>query len=425
MNKAIPKGRWLHIIPPAILVYIVAFMDRSNISFALAGGMDKELHMTATFGGLAAGIFFVGYLFLQVPGGLIASKGNAKLFIACTIIVWGVLAIISGFVQNPTQLLVVRFLLGVAEGGVWPAVLVILANWFPREELGRANAFFLMNLAIASIITGPLSGWILSFSSWRDVFIIEGIISLALILVWLPLISNRPEDAKWISKEERDYLVNKLREEQEELSASGGAKASFKDIFANVNMWKLILIYFFYQTGIYGFSLWLPTIIKGLTNSGMTGVGLLSALPYIGAIFGLYFFAKFSDKTGNRKLYTALPMAGFAICLILAVVFHHQVWVAFAFLVGCGVFVQSASSIFWTMPPLLFKNEVAGGARGAINGIGNLGGFLGPYLVGWLTTVVNQNAGIYSLVISLAIGFILTMTLPKVTSGKAESKKAA
>jgi sugar phosphate permease len=425
MNQVIPKGRWIHIIPPAILVYIVAFMDRTNISFALAGGMDKDLHMTATFGGLAAGIFFVGYMVLQIPGGIIAAKGNAKKFIAFTIIVWGALAIISGFVQNSTQLLIVRFLLGVAEGGVWPAVLVILANWFPREELGRANAFFIMNLAIASIITGPLSGWILSFYTWRSVFVIEGIISLALILVWLPLISNRPEEAKWISKEEREYLVNKLREEQDELKGKENRKVSFKEILNNGNMWKLILIYFFYQTGIYGFSLWLPTIIKQLTNSGMAGVGVLSIFPYIGAIFGLYIFAKLSDKTGNRKLYTALPMIFFAACLVLSVVFSHQVWVSFAFLIGCGVFLQSASSIFWTIPPLLFKSEVAGGARGAINGIGNLGGFLGPYLVGWLTTTFSQSAGIYTLVFSLLIGFILTMTLPAVTAGKANSKKAA
>jgi len=425
MNKAIPNGRWLHIIPPAILVYIVAFMDRTNISFALAGGMDKDLHMTATFQGLAAGIFFVGYMILQIPGGIIASKGNAKKFIAWTIVAWGVLAIVSGFVQNTTQLLIIRFLLGVAEGGVWPAILVILANWFPRKELGRANAFFLMNLAIASIITGPLSGWILSFSTWREVFIIEGIISLALIFVWLPLISNRPEEAKWISKEERDYLVNKLREEQEELSGSKGVKISFKEILKDINIWKLVLIYFFYQTGIYGFSLWLPTIIKNLTNTGMGSVGVLSIFPYIGAIFGLYLFAKLSDRSGNRKLYTALPMIGFAICLVLSVEFNEYIWVSFAFLIGCGVFLQSASSIFWTIPPLLFKSEVAGGARGAINGIGNLGGFLGPYLVGWLTTVFSQSAGIYSLVFSLLIGFILTMTLPKVTSGRSESKKAA
>jgi sugar phosphate permease len=417
MKNKIPNGRWLHIIPPTILVYIVAFMDRTNIGFAIAGGMSKELGMTTTFAGLAAGIFFVGYMVLQIPGGLIAERGNARKFIAWTIVAWGGLATISGFVQTPPQLLIIRFFLGVAEGGVWPAILVILSNWFPNEERGRANAFFIMNIAIASIITGPLSGWILSIWDWRMVFIVEGVISLALIVVWLPLINNRPEEAKWISKEERDYLIKKLREEQDLLKANEQAPTSFKEIFKKASIWKLILIYFCYQTGIYGFALWLPTIIKQLTNTGMQNVGILSIFPYIGTIFGLYIFANLSDRSRNRKLYTGLPMIAFAVCLLMSVEIKSHIWVSFSFLIGCGVFLQAASSIFWTIPPLLFSADIAGGARGAINALGNLGGFLGPYLVGWLITNFNQSIGIYSLVFFLVMGFILTMSLPAATSG--------
>ncbi|MBC2580517.1 MFS transporter [Clostridium sp. DJ247] len=418
ISNKVPNGRWLHIIPPTILVYIVAYMDRTNIGFAMAGGMDKSLGMTATISGLAAGIFFFGYMFLQIPGGKIAEKGSAKKFIAWTILGWGGFAIISGFVQNVWQLLAIRFLLGVAEGGVWPAILTIISHWFPNEERGRANAFFMMNLAIAAIITGPLSGWIISVYNWRMVFIIEGIISLALMFIWLPLMSDRPEDAKWISQEEKDYINTKLREEQEALRKSEGEKVSIGEILKNINMWKLILIYFCYQTGIYGFSLWLPTLLKTLTRSGMAGVGLLSVFPYIGTIIGLYIFGTRSDKSGNRKLYTGIPLIGFSICLLLSVQFKSQVWVSFAFLIGCGVFFQAASSVFWTIPPMLFSAEAAGGARGVINALGNLGGFLGPYLVGWLTYRYSSSAGIYSLVVILALGFLLTMTLPAKTAGK-------
>ncbi|MFC7392252.1 MFS transporter [Scopulibacillus cellulosilyticus] len=417
MDHKVPQGRWFRIIPPAILVYIVAFMDRTNIGFAMAGGMDKELGMTAAFSGLAAGIFFIGYMVLQVPGGLIAERGSAKKFIAWSIVGWGLLATISGFVQNPIQLLIVRFFLGVAEGGVWPAILVIISKWFPNEERGRANAFFIMNIAIASIITGPLSGWILTQWDWRMVFIIEGIISLALIAVWLPLISDCPETAKWISKEELDYLNKKFQEEREARQANLQTNTSFKEIFKMANTWKLILIYFCYQTGIYGFSLWLPTIIKGLTHTGMGNVGFLSTLPYIGTIVGLYIFAVLSDRSRNRKLYTALPLLGFSICLLLSVQFESKIWLAFAFLIGCGVFLQAASSIFWTIPPLLFEADAAGGARGIINALGNLGGFLGPYIVGLLTSNYSQGAGTYGLVFFLLIGFILTLLLPSVTSG--------
>ncbi|WP_294183846.1 MFS transporter [uncultured Clostridium sp.] len=418
--EKIPSGRWLHIIPPAILVYIVAFMDRTNIGFAMAGGMSKELAMTASITGLAAGIFFVGYMFLQVPGGQIAEKGSAKKFIACSILAWGGLAIISGFVRNVPQLLIIRFLLGVAEGGVWPAVLTIISHWFPNEERGRANAYFIMNVPIASIITGPLSGWIITVYNWRAVFIIEGIISLALILVWLPLISDRPEDAKWISEEEKEYIIQKIKDEQKNIKNLEGNFTSFKDIFSNINMWKLIVIYFCYQTGIYGFSLWLPTLIKGLTKSGMNGVGWLSTLPYIGTIVGLYVFSHLSDKNGNRKLYTALPLIGFSICLLLSVQTKSNIWLSFAFLIGCGVFLQAASSVFWTIPPILFNAEMAGGARGIINALGNLGGFLGPYIVGWLTMKYSSGIGIYSLVIILAIGFLVTVSLPKETSRSEE-----
>lgn len=417
LSKNVPNGRWLHIIPPTILVYIVAFMDRTNISFAMAGGMDKALGMTASTSGLAAGIFFVGYLFLQVPGGRIAERGSAKKFIAYTILAWGALAIISGFVQNTTQLLLTRFFLGVAEGGVWPAVLTIISHWFPNEERGRANAYFLMNIPIASIITGPLSGWVITVYDWRAVFIAEGIISLALMFIWLPLISDRPDDAKWITEEEKEYINMKIREEQESIGGNETNKVSLSELLSKPRLWKLIFLYFFYQVGIYGFSLWLPTLLKSLTHSGMGGVGLLSTVPYMGAIAGLYIFAKLSDRTMNRRLYTALPMLGFAICLVLSVQTQNNIWVSFAFLSGCGVFLQSASSIFWTIPPILFSSDMAAGARGVINALGNLGGFIGPYMVGWLTYRFNSNVGIYSLVVFLALGFVLTMSLPAETAG--------
>ena len=182
-TEAIPAKRWGRIIPPAILVYIFGFMDRTNIGFAMAGGMSDALQMTATLSGLAAGIFFIGY-----------------------------------------------FLVGVAEGGVWPAILVIISHWFPSSERGRANSYFIMNVAIASIITGPISGWLVTTFGWRSVFIAEGAVSFLLIFVWWPLISNRPSEAKWISKEEREYLETTLAAEQKELSSEDDAPTSLSTI---------------------------------------------------------------------------------------------------------------------------------------------------------------------------------------------------
>lgn len=167
IEKPTTRGRWLHIIPATILVYIVAYMDRTNIAIGIAGGMDEDLGMTASFAGLVAGIFFIGYIFLQIPGGQIAERLSAKKLIAWTIVAWGGFALLTGFVQTPTQLLIIRFVLGVAEGAVYPAILALIGHWFPNEERARAIAYFQMNLAVASIITGPLSGWLIETYGWR------------------------------------------------------------------------------------------------------------------------------------------------------------------------------------------------------------------------------------------------------------------
>ncbi|PRR84031.1 putative tartrate transporter [Clostridium luticellarii] len=410
-EKKISNGRWKHIIPPCILVYIVAFMDRTNISFAIAGGMDKSLGMTSTIAGLASGIFFVGYMILQIPGGNYAEKKSAKKFISISLIAWAILSVASGFVTSTWQLLILRFLLGVGEGGVWPAVLVIISHWFPNEERGRANGLFMMNFAIASIITGPISGWIISFSSWRWVFIIEGCLALLLILVWYPLISDRPENAEWISEEEKNWILDSLKQEQLKIDNNIKQSDGKSSIYVNPELWKLTLSYFCYQVGIYGFFLWLPTLIKQLTNSGIGIIGILSVFPYIGTLLGIWIFSVLSDKTMKRKMFTALPMLGLALSLFLSVQFKSSIWISYAFLILCGFFLQGYNSSFWSMPPLIFTADEAGGARGFINALGNLGGFIGPYFVGWLTVVINSNVSIYFLTIAIIIGCLINWSI--------------
>lgn len=220
----------------------------------MAGGMSAELNMTASISGLAAGIFFIGYLFLQVPGGDLAERGYAKKFIAICILLWSGISIVNGFVESVTQLLIVRFILGFVEGGVWPAVMVIISHWFPQKERGLANSYFIMVLAISSIVTGPISGWLVTMFNWRYLFIIEGCVSLLLILAWWPLIDENPQSAKWLSKEERDYLVTTLAEEQKNISKDAG-HVSFKQMIGHLDMWKLILIYFASTVGLYGFAM--------------------------------------------------------------------------------------------------------------------------------------------------------------------------
>ncbi len=408
----IPRQRWLRIIPPILIACIISYMDRVNIAFAMPGGMDQDLGITATMAGLAGGIFFLGYLFLQVPGGKIAVHGSGKKFIGWSLVAWAVISVFTGLVTNHYQLLALRFLLGVAEGGMLPVVLTMISNWFPDAERGRANAIVIMFVPIAGIITAPLSGWIITALDWRWLFIIEGLLSLVVLVMWALTVYDRPQEARWISDAEKKYLVETLAAEQRAIAGKTTMNASLGTVLSDRTMWQLIALNFFYQTGIYGYTLWLPTILKELTHTSMGQVGMLAILPYVGAIAGMFLFSSLSDRTGKRKLFVSLPLIGFATCMFLSVVLKESVWLSYTALVGCGFFLQSAAGVFWTIPARLFSAEMAGGARGVINALGNLGGFCGPYAVGVLITLYSKDAGVYCLAISLAIAALMALLLP-------------
>ncbi|MBB5193561.1 sugar phosphate permease [Silvimonas terrae] len=412
IEQAVPRTRWLRIIPPIMIACIISYMDRVNIGFAMPGGMASDLGIAASMMGLAGGIFFIGYLFLQVPGGKIAVHGSGKKFIAWSLVAWAVISILTGLVRNEIELLILRFILGVAEGGMLPVVLTMISNWFPDKERGRANALVIMFVPIAGILTAPLSGYIIATLDWRYLFIIEGIISALVLFIWCFMVSDRPQEASWISKREKDYILNALKAEQAAVSGKHVQNASLARVLADKRMWQLIALNFFYQTGIYGYTLWLPTLLKNLTHSNMGMVGLLAILPYVGTMAGMFLISRASDRSGKRKQYIVLPLLGFALCMFFSVTARDNIWLSYAFLVGCGVFLQAAASVFWTIPPRMFSAEVAGGARGVINALGNLGGFCGPYFVGVLITRYDQNVAIYTLAGALAIAALIAACLP-------------
>jgi MFS family permease len=422
LEPLIPHARWWRIIPPAILVYLIAYMDRMNIGFAMAGGMNEALKMSAATSGLAAGIFFWGYLVLQLPGGHWAEHGSAKKFITWTILGWGGLSLLTGFVQNSWQLLVLRFLLGVAEGGVYPAVLVIIGNWFPQRELGRANALFLAGLPLSGALTGPISGWMVSHYSWRGLFFFEGIVSLALMAIWLPLITERPESAQWLSQEEKKYLLTTLAAEKAARDASrkaaGQAKWSYAELLRDKNLWIMTMIWFCQLVGVIGYLIWLPTLIKQLTKASLTNVGWLSGLPLAVGVLGVYWFGALSDSKGNRRIWVANALWSFGAFFALSMVFPKQIWLCYGFLVATGLVCKALQSPMWCMASIVFPPGVAGGARGIINGVGNLGGFVGPLMFGWFATKMGGvNYGVYSLAAILVLGGCITMLMPKITAG--------
>src|SRR5579875_3972494 len=283
VNSAVPdaaavgRSRWTRLIPLAIVVYIISFMDRTNIGFAF-DDMGKSLHVSLTDTGLAGGIFFIGYLVLQFPGGHLAEHWSAKKFVGIMILIWGVLAILTGLVQNYTELLIVRFLLGVAEGGIWPAILVLISHWFPSKERARAYGVWMMNIAISYIITAPLSGWILSWGDWRTLFFIEGVFPFVVAApLWWALVADRPAQASWVGPAEREYIETSLARENAEAPRFAG----YREVFRSSVVWRLVVVYFLIQVGFYGLNLWLPHLVKTTTGGSSTLVGLVTAIPYM------------------------------------------------------------------------------------------------------------------------------------------------
>lgn len=428
MEKKIPGTRWWRVVAPILIACIISFMDRVNISFALPGGMEADLAITSQMAGLTSGIFFIGYLFLQIPGGRAAVNGSGKRFIAWSLIAWAVVSIATGFVTNHYQVLVLRFVLGVAEGGMLPVVLTMISNWFPEREIGRANAFVMMFAPIGGMVTAPISGAIIQGLDWRWLFIIEGLLSIVVLAVWWVLISDRPQEARWLPAAEREYLLAELESDKQARSLKQPvSKAPLRDVFRNSGLMKLVALNFFYQTGDYGYTLWLPTILKNLTGANMAGVGLLAILPFVATIIGIYVISTLSDKTGKRRLWVMISLLCFAAALLASVVLRHNIVAAYIALVVCGFFLKAATSPFWSIPGRIASPEVAGGARGVINGLGNLGGFCGPWLVGMMIYLYGQNVAVCALAGSLVIAALITLTLPKncdLTSNN-DSKPAA
>jgi len=400
-GQAIPAQRWIRIIPAAFLMYTIAFMDRNNIAFGFFG-MQKDLGIGATGMGFAAGIFFFGYLFLQVPGGLLAQRWSAKKFITGSLVLWGLCSVATGFVQDYTQLLIVRFLLGVVEGGVSPATMILLTKWFPLNERARANGYWYLCIPVASIITAPLSGWILTYYDWRMMFILEGLPPLVWAAVWWYLVDDDPSKAKWISKEEKEYLTTTLTLEKQEIKKQ---VPSIRHALKNRNVILLLVLFCFLQVGFYGYGLWLPTLVKSITGGSMMSVGWISAIPWLLAAIGSIINSTHSDKTGDYKWHIAIPIFAGALFLSLSVLMGKENPVlALGALSICLGFMY-CYAVYWAALSSFIAEDTLAIAMGTINAIGNLGGFFGPFIVGYLVErtgnfLVGEGFLIASLIIS-------------------------
>lgn len=372
--------RWLHIIPVSFIMYTIAYIDRTNISLAL-NKMSIELNMNPTQAGAAAGVFFWGYVVLQIPGGYLAQRWSAKRFVSILLVLWGLCSVGCGLVRTWQQFWVMRLLLGVAEGGVWPAVLVLLSHWFPRPERARANAYWMLCLPVAVVLSSPFSGWILGRWNWRVLLISEGALPFLWLVIWWAFIDDHPMDAHWISSEERHYLEAALREESRELdSAKPGPvwRALFKP-----TVLVMVVVYLTVNFGNYGYLFWLPSALKQARKMSDLQVGILTAIPYLVIAIGMVLVSRHSDKGHERRRHVILTLAWGGACMMVCILLAGRA-PTWAFLAICLVGAGSYGVLgpFWAIPTETLPRPALGPVMGLVNALGNLGGYLGPLAVG-------------------------------------------
>jgi len=379
-----PQQRWVRLIPVAFIMYTIAYIDRTNISLALQY-LSRDLHMNSTQAGDAAGVFFWGYIALQIPGGYLASHWSAKRFVAILLVAWGGCAVGCGLVHTGREFWVMRLLLGVAEGGVWPATLVLLSHWFPRAERARANALWMLCLPAAVIFSSPLSGWILARWNWRVLLIAEGALPFLWLVIWLWFIDDHPRQAGWISREEREYLETTLAGERSELGHTD--REPYWRVLLRPQVLVLVAIYLMLTSGNYGYLFWLPTVLASFKTLSTQAVSILFMVPYILTAIGMVLNARHSDLQGERRGHVALGLAVGGVFILASVLESGRSPVlSFALLCIGGTGGYAALGPFWAIPTETLPPRAAGSAMGLINAIGNLGGYFGPLVVGYLNT---------------------------------------
>jgi sugar phosphate permease len=377
-----PQQRWLRIIPAALITYTIAYIDRVNVSMALPS-LSRDLHMDSAQAGNVAGIFFWGYLLLQIPGGHIANRWSAKRFISILLFAWGIAAVGCGLVRTWHELWIMRLLLGITQGGVFSATLVLISHWFPRGERARANALWLICGPIALIISSPLSGWILDHWSWRVMLISEGALPFAWLIIFNMLIYDHPRDARWISAEECAYLEETLQRQGAELERVQ-PEPTLRAI-CRPQVLLLVLIYFLRMSTEVGFLMWLPSALEKARKLSSAGVGGLATLPFAVAIVAMLVNSWHSDKTGERRGHVAVPFAlGGAFLLIGVSLSQSCPAVAFVFVCLTTIGTYGPLGPFWAIPTETLSRDVAATTMGVITALGSLGGFFGPVAIGYL-----------------------------------------
>jgi sugar phosphate permease len=382
-EEADKRRRWTRVMPAVFVTYSLAYLDRANYGFGAAAGLAHTLQITASRSALLGALFFLGYFLFQVPGAAYARKQSARRLIFWSLIGWGGLAALTGVIRNFWLLAADRFLLGVAESFVMPALLVLLTDWFTRSERSRANTFLILGNPVTVLWMSAITGYLIRAVGWQTAFVLEGIPSIIWAFAWLYLVHDRPDQAPWMSREAQRSITAQLDEEQNALPPV----ASTREALLNSRVILLSGQFFLWSAGVYGFVLWLPTIIQTGAAQGIEITGLLSAVPYALAIAAMLLTSRLSDRTGERKhfVWPFLLLAGVAF-LVSYRVAAQSFWWAYLFLVLAAGGMYAPYGPFYATVPEMLPRNVSGQAMAFINSCGGLGGFFGAWLVGELAS---------------------------------------
>ncbi len=402
--KSISNKRWLRLIPVVFITYSLAYLDRANFGFAVAGGMAEDLGITPAMISLLGSMFFLGYFLFQIPGAHYAATKSAKRLIFWSLIFWGILATATGVVSNIVVLTVIRFVLGVVESAVMPAMLILLSNWFTKNERSKANSFLILGNPATMLWMSIVSGYLIHATGWRGMFIIEGLPAVLWAVVWWKMIDDRPRSVKWLSDEEKETIEKQLQKEQEQIKPVKNYLTAFKSGFVII----LCIQFALWSIGTYGFMMWLPSVIKSAPNMGIVETGWLSSIAYVFAIIGMITVSYFSDKTLDRKtfiwVFLLISSLAFLGCFLVG---GNNFWLSFILLIIAGASLCSPFGTFFALIAETLPRNVSGVAIALINSVGALGSFIGSYVVGYLHGIDKMNESFLLMSCSLFAASVL------------------
>jgi D-galactonate transporter len=412
-SQTYAKVTW-RILPFLLICYLVAYLDRVNVGFAKLQ-MSTDLHFSDTVYGLGAGIFFIAYFLVEIPSNIILHKVGARLWMARIMISWGVISSGMAFVTTPMGFYVMRFLLGLAEAGFYPGVILYLSYWYPSHRRGKMFALFAAAVPMSGLIGSPLSGVILhafsgahGFAGWQWLFFMEGIPSIIVGIAAIFLLTDGISKAKWLSRAEKDLLEAGIRAD-----TSHKQEHSLREVFTNGRVWLLTGIYFCMICGFYTVGFWLPTLISSAGVKDPLDIGLLTAIPYGAAAATMLLVSRSADKRRERRWHLALTAVLGAVGLALSAAFGHNTTLAMIGLTLGAMGGLSTLPLFWSLPTAFLGGSAAAAGIALINSWGNLAGFVSPYLIGFIQDMTHStNLGMYVMSGALVLGAFLVFLVP-------------